>query len=124
MKKAFMTVFFLFFSLVLCGQEVVERIEIIGNERVTEETVMYYISSREGDYFNEDLLRRDFRTLWSTGFFSNIRIEEEYGNSGRVIKVIVEENPLVKDVVYETGKKLKEEDKSLKREAVHDKEKT
>ncbi|HHF42555.1 MAG TPA: outer membrane protein assembly factor BamA, partial [Candidatus Aminicenantes bacterium] len=94
----------------LFGQEIVEKIEIIGNERVTEETILYYLSSREGDYYNEDLIRRDFKVLWSTGFFANLRIEEEQGTRGKIIKVIVEENPIIKDIIFKTGKKLKEND--------------
>jgi len=85
----------------------VEKIEIIGNERVTEETIRYYLSSREGDYFNKDLLRRDFKVLWSTGFFSNLKIEEEDSTKGKIVKIIVEENPIIKDIVFKTGKKHK-----------------
>ncbi|MDH4217674.1 MAG: outer membrane protein assembly factor BamA [Candidatus Aminicenantes bacterium] len=106
-------VFLLIFSclpLNLFSQEVVERIEIVGNERVTRETIMYYLSSREGEYYNEDLLRRDFRVLWSTGFFSNIKIEDEDGTSGKIIKITIEENPIIKEVLYKTGKKVKEGD--------------
>ncbi|NIM59167.1 MAG: outer membrane protein assembly factor BamA [Candidatus Aminicenantes bacterium] len=94
----------------LFGQETLEKIEIIGNERVTRDTVLYYLSSREGDYYSEELLRRDFRVLWSTGFFSNIRIEKEDGVRGKIVKIIVEENPVIKNIIYKTGKKLKEND--------------
>ena len=94
----------------LCSaQEVIEKIEIVGNNRVTQETVMYYISAREGDYYNADLFRQDFQTLWATGFFSNIKIEEAEGRSGKVIRIVVEENPVIKEIVYKTGKKVKEE---------------
>lgn len=98
------------FSMVLFGQERIEKIEILGNERVTRETILYYLQSREGDYFNEDLLRKDFRVLWSTGFFSNIKIEGEEGARGKIIKIMVEENPVIRNIAYKTGKKIKEED--------------
>jgi len=113
MKKliiVFLVVLSLSWSPFLWGQETVEKIEIIGNERVTEETILYYLSSREGDYFNEELLRRDFKVLWSTGFFANLRIEQEEGERGKIIKVIVEENPIISDITFKTGKKLKEND--------------
>lgn len=110
MKKIVLVLLFACLPLSLFAQEIVEKIEILGNERVTRETILYYLSSREGDHFNEDLLRRDFRVLWSTGFFSNIKIEKENGATGRVIKITVEENPVIKDIVYKTGKKLKEDD--------------
>jgi outer membrane protein insertion porin family len=98
------------FSGVARAQELIERIEILGNERVTRETIMYYLQSREGDPYNEELLRKDFRVLWSTGFFADIRMEEEAGTRGKIIRVRLEENPVVKTVTYKTGKKVKEDD--------------
>jgi outer membrane protein insertion porin family len=94
----------------LCGQERLEKIEVLGNERVTRETILYYLSSKEGDFYDEDSLRRDFRVLWSTGFFSNIKIEAEQGANGKIVKVIVEENTIIKEIRYKTSKKLKEDD--------------
>jgi outer membrane protein insertion porin family len=110
MKKILLGFVILCLAPFLFGQEMVEKIEIVGNERVTRETVLYYLSSREGDFYSEELLRRDFRTLWSTGFFSNIRIEKIEGANGKIVKIIVEENPVVKNIIYKTGKKLKEND--------------
>jgi outer membrane protein insertion porin family len=100
----------LILPLALAGQDRVEKIEIVGNDRVTRETILYYLTSREGDYFNEDSLRKDFRVLWSTGFFSNLRIEGEGGSAGKVVKITVEENPVIKAINYKTGKKVKEDD--------------
>lgn len=110
MKKIFFFLFFFCLPLLLLGQEMVEKIEIIGNERVTRDTVLYYLNSREGDYYNEELLKRDFRVLWSTGFFSNIRMEKEDGAHGKIVRIIVEENPIIKNITYKTGKRLKEDD--------------
>jgi outer membrane protein insertion porin family len=110
MKKFIFLSISLLLPLLLFGQEMVEKIEIVGNERVTRETVLYYISTREGDYYNEDLLRRDFKVLWSTGFFSNIKMEREQGKIGKIIRIVVEENPIVKTITYKTGRKLKEND--------------
>jgi outer membrane protein insertion porin family len=92
------------------AQELIERIDIVGNERITRETVMFYLSSREGDYYNPEVLKKDFRVLWSLGFFSNIMIEESDGARGKIVKITVEETPLIKTVVYKTGRKVKEDD--------------
>lgn len=95
---------------VLAAQDVVEKVEIVGNERVTTETVLYYLTVREGDLYNADQFRRDFRVLWSTGFFSNVQFEESQGSRGKIVKIIVEENPVVRAVTFKTGKKVKEKD--------------
>jgi outer membrane protein insertion porin family len=94
----------------LAAQEIVEKIEIVGNDRVTPETILYYLSVREGDLYSPDQLRRDFRVLWSTGFFSDIKFEELPGTRGRIVRITVQENPVVRAVTYKTGKKLKEND--------------
>jgi outer membrane protein insertion porin family len=110
MKRVIFVLMVVFLPLFVFGQDVVEKIEIVGNERVTRETIMYYISSREGEYFNENLLKRDFKVLWSTGFFANIKIEQDQGANGKIIRIVIEENPIVKEVTYKTGKKVKEKD--------------
>ena len=110
MKKWILGLFLLLMPLFAFCQEMIERIDIVGIERVTVETVKYYIAAREGDYYNEELLRKDFKVLWSTGFFSNIRFEQEQGKRGKIVKIYLEENPVVKSIAYKTGNKVKEED--------------
>ena len=112
MKKIFLLLIAVGFVLpaFVAAQEIVERIDVVGNDRITKETILYYLSTREGEYYNEDVLRRDFSVLWTTGFFANVRIEEEAGARGKIIKIVVEENPIVKAVTFKTGKKVKEDD--------------
>jgi hypothetical protein len=43
MKKFIFTFIFCFLPLFLFAQEIVEKIEIIVNERVTRETIFYYL---------------------------------------------------------------------------------
>ncbi|MGB8958573.1 MAG: outer membrane protein assembly factor BamA [Candidatus Aminicenantales bacterium] len=95
---------------VLAAQDIVEKVEIVGNERVTTETVLYYLTVREGDLYSADQFRRDFRVLWSTGFFSDVKFEESQGARGKIVRITVEENPVVRAVTYKTGKKVKEKD--------------
>ncbi len=110
MKKVItMAIVMCFSPFFVFGQGIIEKIEIEGNERVTNETILYYLSSQDGDYFSEDLLVKDFKVLWSTGFFSNIRIEKRDGATGKIVKIIVEENPVIREIIYKTGKKLKED---------------
>ncbi|MDW7761437.1 MAG: outer membrane protein assembly factor BamA [Acidobacteriota bacterium] len=110
MRRVLFAAVFILFPLWVSAQESVERIDVEGNTRVTRETILYYISMKEGDPFNPNLLRRDFRVLWSTGFFSDIRIEEEDGEKGKIVRIVVEENPVIRTVSYKTGRKVKEDD--------------
>jgi outer membrane protein insertion porin family len=110
MKKTVLALLLILLPGLLAAQEILEKIEIVGNDRVTPETILYYLTVREGDTFSVDQFRRDFRVLWSTGFFSNITFEESTGTRGRIVRITVEENPVVRAITYKTGKKVKESD--------------
>ena len=109
-KKLAVALLLLVLPGVLAAQEILEKIEIVGNDRVDLETVLYYLTSREGEPYEAERFRRDFRVLWSTGFFSNISIEELPGTRGRIVRITVEENAVVRAVTFKTGKKVKEKD--------------
>ena len=68
----FFVSFFLFF-LLLSG-ETIERIIIEGNKRVSRDTVLFYMRSKEGGTYSAAILRKDFKSLWDTGFFENINV--------------------------------------------------
>jgi outer membrane protein insertion porin family len=110
MKRFALALLLVLLPGVVFAQEILEKIEVVGNDRVTRETILYYVSVREGDYFNEDQVKRDFRVLWSTGFFADLKMEDIPGTNGKILRITVEENPVVKAVVYKTGKKVKEND--------------
>jgi outer membrane protein insertion porin family len=90
--------------------DIIERIQIEGNKKVSRETIQFYMKSREGGIYDEQKLKDDFKALWETGFFENIRMEEENGSNGKVVRLILAENPLIASVTYKTGKKVKESD--------------
>ncbi len=110
MKKTVLLLALLLLPGVLAAQQILEKVEIVGNDRVTVETILYYLTVREGDTYNAGQFRRDFGVLWSTGFFSNIKFEELAGTRGVIVRITVEENPVVRAVTYKTGKKVKEKD--------------
>jgi outer membrane protein insertion porin family len=90
--------------------EVIEEIQIEGNKKISRETVQFYIKSRSGGIYDEEKLKEDFRVLWETGFFENIRIESDNGDKGKIVRFILSENPLISSVTYKKSKKVKESD--------------
>ncbi len=75
---------------------------------------MYYLSIREGDFFDLATLRKDFRILWSTGFFQ-YHVRRGPGRPRReIIKIAIEENPVIRMIIYKTGRKVKEADITAK----------
>ena len=107
LKKLFKASIILLFPLTLLSQDVIEKIEVYGNIRIPRETILYHLFVKEGKPFNKDELHKDFEALWSTGFFSDIKIEKEHVQKGVVLKICVQENPFITKVTFKTGKKLK-----------------
>lgn len=92
------------------GADIIQRIQVEGNKKVSRETIQFYMKSREGGIYDVQKLKDDFQALWGTGFFENIRIESENGENGKIVRLILAENPLISSVTYKTGKKVKESD--------------
>ncbi len=93
----------------LCA-DIIEKIQVEGNRKVSRETIQFYMKSREGGVYDPQKLKEDFQSLWATGFFEDIRIEEENGASGKIVRLALVENPLISSVTYKLSKKVKESD--------------
>ncbi|HUU04514.1 MAG TPA: outer membrane protein assembly factor BamA [Patescibacteria group bacterium] len=92
------------------GADIIQKIQVEGNKKVSRETIQFYMKSREGGVYDAQKLKDDFKALWETGFFNDIRFESENGDSGKIVRLILAENPLISSVTYKTGKKVKESD--------------
>ena len=82
-------------------REVIENIEVRGTRRVPQETVKFHILSKPNDLLDPALLRRDFRTIWETGYFDDVRIEVEEGERGKIVVFWVQERPMIRSIEYE-----------------------
>ena len=88
---------------------VVKDIRIEGIQRTEAGTVFSYLPVRVGETFNDDKSVAAIKALYATGFFKDIRLEEENG----VLVVLVEERPAIASVDF-TGTKEFEKDMLIK----------
>jgi outer membrane protein insertion porin family len=98
----------------------IERIEIGGNQFLQRETLLFYVSSRPGEPFDERKLREDFKRLWDTGFLDDLRIEAVDGPRGKLVTFFVTERRRIQIVDYRGSKDLTQstiEDELKKRDA-------
>jgi len=107
MKKSLIWIILVFSTTLFLAGETIERIVIEGNKKVSRDTMLFYVKSRENGPYIDNQLRDDFKSLWNTGFFENISIESENGTTGKIVKIIVQENLLISSITYKTGKKIK-----------------
>ena len=84
----------------------VESIEFRGSRRVPQDTLRALISTKKGDQYEEDRLKRDFITLWNSGRFDDLRLEKEPGQTGWILRFIVAERPVVRSIKYEGNKSI------------------
>jgi outer membrane protein insertion porin family len=98
----------------------IERIEIANNQFLQKETLLFYVSSKPGDPFDERKLRDDFKRLWDTGFLDDLRIEAVDGPRGKVVTFFVTERRRIQIVDYRGTKELSQttiDDELKKRDA-------
>jgi outer membrane protein insertion porin family len=93
------------------GSNVVEGIEFRGARRVPQDTLRAMIFSKVGDVYNEETLKRDFMALWNTNRFDDIKLETEKGERGGVVvRFVVTERPVIRDIKYEGAKSVSTSD--------------
>lgn len=66
----------------------VREVRIRGNLRVETDKVMSIIQTKAGSGYSPDVIRNDIRTIYSTGYFSDVLVE--YDEEGRVIFALLE----------------------------------
>jgi outer membrane protein insertion porin family len=86
----------------------VQEIQVQGAQRIAPETVLAYFPLQSGDMLSDMQTPELLRALYSTGFFSDIRLER----AGDVLQVIVVERPAIAEVKLEGNESL--DDKTLR----------
>ena len=75
--------------------EVVNKLETEGNQRITAETISIFADIILGKDYKPSDINSLIKKLYETNFFSNITVELNDG----VLKIIVEENPIINTIV-------------------------
>jgi outer membrane protein insertion porin family len=101
------------------GQDVVAAVRILRNRFIPQDTLLYYVSTKPGDRYDETRLRQDFARLWDTGFLDDLLLDVEDGPQGKIVSFVVEERRRIQIVDYRGSKALSTtaiEDELKKRE--------
>ena len=88
----------------------IEEIRLVGNRRIPESTIHYYIQSREEMIFDEQRALLDYKTLLNTNFFDDAKVKRMDGETGVILIFEFTERPLIRTVEYEGMKSFKESD--------------
>lgn len=109
-----MKVKFLLNSLLLCSiyvnttnAEVINSIDVRGNQRVDSNTILTQISIKKGENIDDNNINELVKSLHNTELFDDVKIQKQL-NGKLVIKV--KEKPIVKQIRFIGNKKLKTDD--------------
>ncbi len=95
--NTFLIIFFLFiFNYSYSSANTIEKIEILGNERISKDTIKLFSKISLKDKFNKQELNLIIKRLYETDFFKNITVSFE--NNTLIIKVV--ENPIIENIDY------------------------
>ena len=83
----------LFLTKVSYG-ELINKIEISGNKRISNETILVLGEISKAKDFTSDNLNNSLKKLYDTNFFKDINISLNNG----LLKIIVDENPIIEDI--------------------------
>ena len=80
-----------FFKITLASSEIVTKIDIIGNERVSDETIKMFSNISENQNITDADINSLLKNLYETNFFKDVKVQLTEG----VLKVNVIENPII-----------------------------
>jgi len=86
-------------------RQVVRQVVIEGVQRIEPATVRSYLLVQEGDEADPERIDRSLKSLYGTGLFSDVSIQED----GSTLIVRVVENPIVNRVAFEGNRHIKDE---------------
>ncbi|MEW8508796.1 MAG: outer membrane protein assembly factor BamA [Candidatus Thiodiazotropha sp.] len=85
-----------------CAAFVVEDIRVEGLQRISAGTVFNYLPIKTGDEVDAGNTAQIIRTLYKTGFFKEIRLEQD----GNILIVFVRERPAIAEINISGNKEL------------------
>jgi outer membrane protein insertion porin family len=83
---------------------VVASIDVAGNQFLQRETLLYYVSTKAGDRYDEQRLRDDFRRLWETGFLEDMVLDVRDSPRGKLVVFQIRERKRVQIVDFRGSK--------------------
>ena len=92
------TIFLILFFLSSHGfSDTLNKIEIVGNNRISDETIKLFIQVELNDQINNNKLNDILKDLYETDFFKDISVSFK----NQILSISVEENPIIENIFYE-----------------------
>ena len=90
----------IFFILILFSNfafsKSLNKIEILGNDRISDETIKLFISLDINDEINDKTLNKILKDLYETDYFEDVSVNFEKN----ILSIKVVENPIIENIFY------------------------
>ena len=88
---------FVFLNLNISNAEILEKIEVNGNDRISSDTIILFTELSTNSNLSEDDLNLVLKKLYKTNFFKNVNLS--FVN--KVLQINVIENPIIENITYD-----------------------
>ena len=95
-KYFYILLFYLCLLTTYSLSDKVNKIDIIGNERVSEETIIMFSSVSINDDLDNKILNDILKNLYESEFFKDVSVKFK----NNTLEIFVTENPLIENVEY------------------------
>ncbi len=95
----FILLFFTMFTI--SWAEIVKDFKISGNKRISDSTIILFSKVKINEDINKENLNNIIKELYSTNFFKDVKVTFD----NQIIEIIVEENPVIQNLVFNGIKK-------------------
>ncbi|MBI3306510.1 MAG: outer membrane protein assembly factor BamA [Candidatus Omnitrophica bacterium] len=85
------------------------EIEVRGNQIISTATILGKVKSQKDEVLVQEVINEDVKRLYATGYFQDIRMELEEQPEGYKVIIVVDEKPVIKEILIEGAIAFKEE---------------
>ncbi len=78
----------------------VAEVLVVGNRRIESPAISNAIKLKVGDNFFEEKIDEDIKSIYSLGFFTDVKAEKSISDKGVVITYRVTEKPVVREILF------------------------
>jgi len=96
-------------SLKILGKERIARITVKGNRRIEKDAILGVMQTREGETLSPAHLREDLKAIYKMGYFTDVRLDINDTPEGRILTVLVQEKPAIREILMEGNRKMKKD---------------
>jgi len=87
-------------AMTIFKRERIAAIRITGNRRIENDAILRYIRTKPGDAYHPKQLSDDLKSVYSMGYFEDIRVEYTDNPEGKIVTFHVVEKPTIRKIKF------------------------